>query len=194
MRALISVSDRTGITRFARGIVMTGLGWEIVSTGGTAKVLRETGIPVREVSDVTGFPECLDGRLKTLHPKMLGGILAKNTPGHEAELTELGIERVDMVVVNLYPFKETVAKSGVTVGEAIEQIDIGGPTMLRAAAKNYDRVIVVVDPDDYDVVLSALFSGHLFPTGLRMRLAAKVFAHTAAYDAAIRDYFEKALC
>jgi len=164
-RALLSVSDKRGVVDFARGLV--ALGWEIVSTGGTAEALRAAGVPVIPIEQVTGFPEVMDGRVKTLHPKVHGGLLARRShPGDRAALAEHGITPIDLVAVNLYPFRETVAKPGVTLEQAIEQVDIGGPSMLRSAAKNHADVIVVVDPDDYPVVLDALRSGSLTP-GLR---------------------------
>ena len=193
MRALLSVSDKRGLVEFARGLA--ALDWEIVSTGGTAEALRKAGLAVIPVEQVTGFPEMMDGRVKTLHPKVHGGLLARRAhPGDRTALAQHGIVPIDLVAVNLYPFRETVAKPGVTLEQAIEQIDIGGPSMLRSAAKNHADVIVVVDPDDYPVVLSALQSGQLTPgasPGLRRELAAKVFAHTAAYDAAIHGYLTK---
>ncbi|HEV2751682.1 MAG TPA: bifunctional phosphoribosylaminoimidazolecarboxamide formyltransferase/IMP cyclohydrolase [Gemmatimonadales bacterium] len=188
-RALLSVSDKRGVVDFARGLV--ALGWEIVSTGGTAEALRAARIPVIPIEQVTGFPEMMDGRVKTLHPKVHGGLLARRAhPGDRAALAEHGITPIDLVAVNLYPFRETVAKPGVTFEQAIEQIDIGGPSMLRSAAKNHPDVIVVVDPDDYPVVLDALKTG---PVGssVRRRLATKVFSHTAAYDAAIHGYLSQ---
>ncbi|HLB82348.1 MAG TPA: bifunctional phosphoribosylaminoimidazolecarboxamide formyltransferase/IMP cyclohydrolase [Gemmatimonadales bacterium] len=189
MRALLSVSDKRGLVAFARDLA--GLGWEIVSTGGTAETLRQAGLPVIPIERVTGFPEMMDGRVKTLHPKVHGGLLARRAhAGDRAALAEHGITPIDLVAVNLYPFRETVAKPGVTFEQAIEQIDIGGPSMLRSAAKNHQDVIVVVDPDDYPVVIAGLKAGELTP-GLRRDLAAKVFAHTAAYDAAIHGYLTK---
>jgi phosphoribosylaminoimidazolecarboxamide formyltransferase/IMP cyclohydrolase len=186
VRALLSVSDKRGVVEFARELA--ALGWEIVSTGGTAETLRQTGLPVIPIERVTGFPEMMDGRVKTLHPKVHGGLLARRAhPGDRAALAEHGITPIDLVAVNLYPFRETVAKPGVSIEQAIEQIDIGGPSMLRSAAKNHQDVIVVVDPDDYPVVIAALKAGELTP-GLRRGFAAKVFAHTAAYDAAIHGY------
>ena len=188
-RALLSVSDKRGIVDLARELV--ALDWEIVSTGGTAETLRQAGVPVIPIERVTGFPEMMDGRVKTLHPKVHGGLLARRAhPGDRAALAEHGITPIDLVVVNLYPFRETVAKPGVAFEQAIEQIDIGGPSMLRSAAKNHQDVLVVVDPDDYPVVLDALKTASLTP-GLRRDLAAKVFAHTAAYDAAIYGYLTK---
>ncbi|MFA5062217.1 MAG: hypothetical protein WC526_03670 [Patescibacteria group bacterium] len=181
--------DKTRLLAFVQGL--TSLNWEIISTGGTAKHLREAGFPILDVSQVTGFPECLEGRLKTLHPKILGGILAKGTPEHKATLKKLEIEMVDMVVVNLYPFEETVAKPDTTWDQAIEQIDIGGPTMIRAAAKNHNRVTVIVDPNDYMLVVNELeLHGEVRPH-LRQSLAAKVFRKTAEYDKAIADYFNR---
>src|SRR6266550_2829837 len=192
-RALLSVSDKRGLVELARELV--ALGWEIVSTGGTAEALRKAGIPVIPIEQVTGFPEMMDGRVKTLHPKVHGGLLARRAhPGDRAALAEHAITPIDLVVVNLYPFRETVAKPGVAFEQAIEQIDIGGPSMLRSAAKNHQDVIVVVDPDDYPVVIAALKGDTLTPgasPGLRRKLAAKVFAHTAAYDAAIHSYLTK---
>jgi phosphoribosylaminoimidazolecarboxamide formyltransferase/IMP cyclohydrolase len=228
VRALLSVSDKRGVVEFARDLA--ALGWELVSTGGTAETLRQAGLAVIPIERVTGFPEMMDGRVKTLHPKVHGGLLARRAhPGDRAALAEHGITPIDLVAVNLYPFRETVAKPGVTFEQAIEQIDIGGPSMLRSAAKNHQDVIVVVDPDDYPVVIAALKGGVLTPGAspgllpgsvspgitegrssqgpllpgtpglrpgsvspeLRKDLAAKVFAHTAAYDAAIHGYLTK---
>ncbi len=193
MRALLSVSDKRGVVEFARELA--ALGWEIVSTGGTADTLRKAGVSVVPIEQVTGFPEIMDGRLKTLHPKVHGGLLARRgNAGDRAALAQHGITPIDLVAVNLYPFRETVARPNVGFEQAIEQIDIGGPSMLRSAAKNHQDVIVVVDPDDYPVVISALKSGALAPgvsPGLRRELAAKVFAHTAAYDATIHTYLMK---
>jgi phosphoribosylaminoimidazolecarboxamide formyltransferase/IMP cyclohydrolase len=186
VRALLSVSDKRGIEAFAAGLVE--LGYEIVSTGNTARTLAAAGIPVRPVSNVTGFPEILGGRVKTLHPAIHAGILARrDDPGHMAALDVHGIAPIDIVAVNLYPFSETIARPDVSFAEAIEQIDIGGPALVRAAAKNHDSVLVVVSPDDYDPVLTALRSKAVTPD-LRRRLAARAFAHTAAYDAAIAAY------
>jgi phosphoribosylaminoimidazolecarboxamide formyltransferase / IMP cyclohydrolase len=186
-RALISVFDKTGLEELARGL--TRLGVEIVSTGGTLKSLEEKGIPVTAVSGVTGFPEILDGRVKTLHPKIHGGILANRAvPGHLDALSEHGIDRIDLVVVNLYPFSETVAR-GASFEETVEMIDVGGPTMVRAAAKNFGGVAVVVDPADYGAVLAALEQGDgIVSESLRRRLAVKAFQETAAYDAAISEW------
>jgi phosphoribosylaminoimidazolecarboxamide formyltransferase/IMP cyclohydrolase len=186
VRALLSVSDKRGLVAFARELV--ALRWELVSTGGTAEALRHLGIPVLAVDQVTGMPEMMDGRLKTLHPKVHGGLLARRDhPGDRAALALHDITPIDLVAVNLYPFRETVARADVTDAQAIEQIDIGGPAMLRSAAKNHLAVIAVVDPNDYPVVLAALQAGDM-PLALRRTLAAKVFAHTAAYDAAIHRY------
>jgi phosphoribosylaminoimidazolecarboxamide formyltransferase/IMP cyclohydrolase len=185
--ALLSVSDKTGLIDFAKGL--TGLGWDLISTGGTAKALRAAGIKVRDVSDVTGFPEMLDGRVKTLHPAVHGGLLAKrDVPEHVQALGEHKIAPIDLVAVNLYPFEETAARVGATPDEIVEQIDIGGPSMLRSAAKNYESVVVVVDPADYPRVLAALDADDN-DLDLRRLLAEKVFARTAAYDAAIAHWF-----
>ncbi|MDA7920419.1 bifunctional phosphoribosylaminoimidazolecarboxamide formyltransferase/IMP cyclohydrolase [Verrucomicrobiales bacterium] len=187
-RALISVSDKAGLEDFAKGLNKHNI--EILSTGGTAKFIAELGIPVTEVSDFTGFPELFDGRVKTLHPKIHGGLLhRRDIDEHVEQAKKNGILPIDLVVVNLYPFEETVAKEGVTRDEAIEQIDIGGPSMLRSAAKNHSAVTVVVDPDDYQVVLDEL-DEHEGKTTLknRERLAIKVFQRTAAYDAAIASH------
>jgi phosphoribosylaminoimidazolecarboxamide formyltransferase/IMP cyclohydrolase len=186
-RALLSVSDKSGLLDFARGL--HALGWELLSTGGTARALREANVPVRDVSDVTRFPEMLDGRVKTLHPAVHGGLLARrDLPEHMAAIAEHGIAPIDLVAVNLYPFRETAARAGATPDEVIEQIDIGGPSMLRSAAKNFAAVATVVDPADYGEVLAALQAGE-DALELRRRLAAKVFEHTAAYDAAIAAWF-----
>ncbi len=190
-RALLSVSDKRGIEEFGRALVERG--WTLLSTGGTAKKLREAGLEVTSVSDVTGHPEMLEGRVKTLHPAIHAGLLARRArPDDMAALEEHGYGPIDLVAVNLYPFRETVARGGVPVSEAMEQVDIGGPTMIRAAAKSHADVLVVVDPDDYGDVLGAIDEGatparHL---ELRRRLAAKVFRHISAYDAAVADYLE----
>lgn len=186
-RALLSVYDKTGLTGFAAGLVE--LGYELISTGNSLAALKEAGVPARAVADVTTFPEILGGRVKTLHPAVHGGILAKRTPDHEATLAEHGIGRVDLVVANLYPFRETVARAGVTEEEALEQIDIGGPAMIRAAAKNHPVVTVVVDPQDYDPLLSELRGG--ISDERRRSLALKAFAHTASYDAAIVAWLQR---
>ena len=185
--ALLSVSDKTGIVDFARGL--TKLGWGLISTGGTAKALRDAAVPVRDVSDVTGFPEMLDGRVKTLHPAIHGALLAKrDSPEHMKSLSDQHIEPIDLVAVNLYPFEETAARTGAKPEEIIEQIDIGGPSMLRSAAKNFASVTVVVDPSDYGRVLAALEAGDN-DLDLRRLLAEKVFARAAAYDSAIAYWF-----
>ena len=183
-RALISVFDKSGLEEFARGLARLGV--EIVSTGGTLKSLADQGIPVIAVSDVTGFPEILDGRVKTLHPKIHGGVLAnREVPEHLDELAAHGIARIDLVVANLYPFQATVAR-GASFADTVEMIDVGGPTMLRAAAKNFGGVAVVVDPADYPRVLEALTAGRgVIPEAMRRELALKAFRHTAEYDAAI---------
>lgn len=181
-RALVSVSDKTGLGELGRGLA--ALGYEVLSTGGTARALREAGVEVREVSGYTGFPEILGGRVKTLHPKVFAGILAMDTEEHLAQIGELDIPPIDLVVVNLYPFRATVERNGVTAEEAVEQIDIGGPSLIRAAAKNHRRLTVVVDPGDYSEVLAALKAGGT-DEALRRRLAVKAFRHTAAYDALI---------
>jgi phosphoribosylaminoimidazolecarboxamide formyltransferase/IMP cyclohydrolase len=186
-RALLSVSDKTGLLDLARGLHERG--WELISTGGTARTLREANIPVRDVADVTQFPEMLDGRVKTLHPAVHGGLLARrDLPEHMAAIAEHGIAPIDLVVVNLYPFRQTASRAGVTPDEVIEQIDIGGPSMLRSAAKNFASVTTVVDPADYASVLAAI-TGNEDDLDFRRRLAAKVFEHTAAYDAAIAAWF-----
>ncbi len=186
-RALISVSDKRGVVEFARGLARLDV--DILSTGGTAKLLAEAGIPVRQVSDYTGFPEMLDGRVKTLHPKIHGGLLGRrDLPAHVDAMRAHGIEPIDLVVVNLYPFRETIARPGVTLEEAIEQIDIGGPSMLRSAAKNHADVTVIVDPEDYAPVLDELRAGGETSAATRRRLAQKVFCATACYDGAIADY------
>jgi len=187
-QALLSVSDKTGLVEFARGLV--ALDVRLLSTGGTARALAAAGLPVTEVGDYTGFPEMLDGRVKTLHPKVHGGILARrDLPAHAAALREHDIPGIDLVVVNLYPFRETVANPACTLDEAIENIDIGGPTMVRAAAKNHAHVGIVVDPADYPGLLAELQqgAGALTPA-TRFRLAQKAFSHTASYDAAISNY------
>ena len=186
-RALFSVSDKTGLIDFARGL--RTLGWDLLSTGGTSRALREAGIEVRDVSDVTQFPEMLDGRVKTLHPAVHGGLLARrDLPEHMAAIAEHGITPIDLVAVNLYPFAQTAARAGVSPEDVIEQIDIGGPSMLRSAAKNFASVTTIVDPSDYTAVLAALTAA-TDDADFRRHLAAKVFEHTAAYDAAIADWF-----
>jgi phosphoribosylaminoimidazolecarboxamide formyltransferase/IMP cyclohydrolase len=187
-QALISVSDKKGIVEFARGLARFGV--TLLSTGGTARLLREGGLGVTEVADYTGFPELLDGRVKTLHPKVHAGILARrDVPGHMAALQQAAIPAIDLVVVNLYPFSATVARSGCTLEEAVENIDIGGPAMLRSAAKNYEHVAVVTDPADYDAVLKEMESAAgALGAATRLALAQKAFSHTAQYDGAISNY------
>lgn len=183
--ALISVSDKRGLE--VLGPKLEELGWQLLSTGGTARSLADAGCEVVGVGDHTGFPEMLDGRVKTLHPRVFAGILAAPTDDHSAQLAEHEIPAIDLVVVNLYPFRETVAREGVALGEAVEQIDIGGPSLIRAAAKNYARVAVVVDPADYPAVLAELADGGVTEE-TRRELAVKAFRHTAAYDAAIASH------
>lgn len=187
-RALISLSDKTGIVEFAQ--TLAGFGVEILSTGGTAKLLRDAGLTVKDVSEFTGFPEMLDGRVKTLHPKVHGGLLGmRSNPAHVAKMQEHGIQPIDMVVVNLYPFEATVAKGDCTLEEAIENIDIGGPTMLRSAAKNHPDVTVITDPADYAIVLAELqASNGAVSKETNFKLAVKVYQRTAAYDAAISNW------
>ena len=191
-RALISVFDKTGIVEFAKSL--DSMGWEIISTGGTSKKLKEEGIKVQDISDLTKFPECFDGRVKTLHPNVEGGILAiRDNDNHKVQMTELGIEPIDIVVCNLYPFKQTILKPGVSHEEIIENIDIGGPTMIRAAAKNYKFVTVLTDPEDYELVIGELKAQGDTSAATKEMLAAKVFIHTSHYDALIADYFSKRL-
>lgn len=188
-RALISVSDKAGVVDFAKGLV--SLGYEIISTGGTAKALKEAGLSILSISDVTGFPEMLDGRVKTLHPKVHGGILGiRENSEHQKQMQEQGIETIDLVAVNLYPFEATVAKPNVALQEAIENIDIGGPAMLRSAAKNHKDVIVVCNPQDYQEVLDALNKGAV-DEAFRRKLALEVFDHTSKYDHAIASYLKR---
>ncbi len=191
-RALISVSDKTGIVELAAELESYGI--EIISTGGTAKTLANAGIKVVNISDVTGFPECLDGRVKTLHPAVHGGLLAiRNNPEHMKQIKELGIEPIDIVIINLYPFKQTILKGHIELEEAIENIDIGGPTMLRAAAKNYQDVVVVVDPADYSMVLEELKNSREISVKTKFKLAYKVFEHTSHYDTLIAKYLRDKL-
>jgi len=187
-RALLSVSDKRGLTDFARGL--SALGVEILSTGGTAELLRRNGVAVKDVARITGFPEIMGGRVKTLHPAIHGGLLGR--PGEDDEvMSRLEIPRIDLLAVNLYPFRETVAAPDCTMEEAVENIDIGGPAMLRAAAKNHAAVTVVVDPGDYGIVLTALRAAGAIPAEMRFSLAAKAFGHTAAYDAAIAHWLTR---
>jgi phosphoribosylaminoimidazolecarboxamide formyltransferase/IMP cyclohydrolase len=188
-RALISVTDKSGVVEFAQALAQHQV--EILSTGGTAKMLRGAGVPVVEVSDFTGFPEMLDGRVKTLHPKIHGGILGRrDLETHRQQMEKHGLKPIDLVVVNLYQFEKAVAQPGCTLEDAIENIDIGGPTLLRAAAKNYPSVTVVVDPGDYHKVLQEIKMHKGTTSATRFQLAKKVFKLTAAYDAAISSYLE----
>ena len=190
-RALLSVSDKTGLVPFAQTLAAVGV--ELISTGGTARALRDAGLAVKDISEHTGFPEMLDGRVKTLHPKVHGGLLyIRGNAGHEAAVREHGIQPIDLVVVNLYPFEQTVAKPNVSLHDALENIDIGGPSMLRSAAKNHDSVTVIVDPADYAEVAKQIAESGQTTLGLRRKLAAKVFARTSAYDGAIAAHLTKA--
>ena len=186
--AIISVHNKTNIVDLTSGLV--GLGWNLLASGGTASLLRENGIPVTEVADYTGSPEILGGRVKTLHPAIHGGLLARSTESDHQQLLALGWDYIDLVVVNLYPFEETIAKPSVTYSEVIENIDIGGVTLIRAAAKNHERVTLVCDPVDYAEVLAALRSDGI-SAEMRKYLAVKGFYRTAQYDAAIHAYLEK---
>src|SRR2546421_1161588 len=189
-RALLSVSDKTGLVPLATALSASGV--ELISTGGTARVLRDSGLSVTDLSAYTGFPEMLDGRVKTLHPKVHGGLLyIRGNAGHEAAVREHGIQPIDLVVVNLYPFEQTVAKPNVSLHDAIENIDIGGPSLLRSAAKNHDSGTVIVDPADYAVVADQVKASGDTTLELRRALAAKVFARTAACDSAIAAHLQK---
>jgi phosphoribosylaminoimidazolecarboxamide formyltransferase/IMP cyclohydrolase len=192
-RALLSVTDKSGLVDFGKFLAEHGV--EILSTGGTAKMLRENGVPVVEVSDYTGFPEMLDGRVKTLHPKIHGGILGRrDLDSHKEQMAKHGIAPIDLVVVNLYQFEKAVAQPGCTLEEAIENIDIGGPTLLRASAKNYESVTVVVDPADYPKIMQEMKANKGATTvATRFQLARKVFALTSAYDTAISHYLKDKL-
>ena len=190
MRALVSVSDKTGLVEFVKGLQTAG--WEIIATGGTQKLLEDSGVKTIGISDVTGFPEICDGRVKTLHPKVHGGLLARrDEESHLQALRENGIEFIDLVCVNLYPFRETIAKEGTTMAEAIEKIDIGGPSMLRSAAKNYNDVTVVCDPADYDTILSEINATGNTTLETRLQLSAKAYTHTAQYDCCIATYMRE---
>ncbi|MDQ7788092.1 MAG: hypothetical protein RDU01_10830 [Thermodesulfovibrionales bacterium] len=192
-RAILSVSNKKGLLEFAKEL--SAMGVEILSTGGTASALREGGIPVKDVSEHTGFPEMLDGRVKTLHPKIHGGLLSRRkNPKDMEEIEKHGIVPIDMVVVNLYPFEETIAKPDVTFEDAIENIDIGGPTMLRSASKNFQDVAVIVDPADYEPVIKEMKerNGEL-AYKRKLELAKKVFSHTSRYDALITEYLAKVI-
>lgn len=191
-RALLSVSDKTDITKLAQFLHENGV--EIISTGGTMRAIQEAGIPVTYVSDVTDFPEIMDGRVKTLNPKIHGGILAvRNNPEHMHEMEELGIKPIDLVVVNLYPFKETISTPGVTETEAIENIDIGGPAMLRAAAKNFRDVVIITNPARYSSLIAMLREHGEVNLTMRKTLAKEAFCHTSEYDAMISDYLKNQL-
>ena len=180
--------DKSGLVEFAQGL--TELGWELIASGGTSRLLREAGLPVMDVAEVTGAPEMLGGRVKTLHPAIHGGILARDLDSDQTDLADQNIQMIDMVVCNLYPFKETVARPGVTVAEAVEQIDIGGVTLLRAAAKNFARMIVVCDTADYSPTLTSL-QNDTFDEAHRRQLAVKAFIHTRDYDTAIVAYLQE---
>ena len=189
-RALVSVSDKTGLVDFVSGLQAAG--WEIIATGGTQKLLENSGIKTIGISDVTGFPEICDGRVKTLHPKVHGGLLARrDEESHLQALRENGIEFIDLVCVNLYPFRQTIAKEGVSMADAIENIDIGGPSMLRSAAKNYSDVTVVCDPTDYDAILAEINATGNTTVETRLQLSAKAYTHTAQYDACIATYMRE---
>ena len=189
-RALVSVSDKTGLVDFVKGLQTAG--WEIIATGGTQKLLEDSGVKTIGISDVTGFPEICDGRVKTLHPKVHGGLLARrDEPSHLQALQENDIEFIDLVCVNLYPFRETIAKEGTTMAEAIEKIDIGGPSMLRSAAKNYNDVTVVCDPADYDTILAEINATGNTTLETRLQLSAKAYTHTAQYDCCIATYMRE---
>ena len=189
-RALISVSNKIGAVELAKSLSKCGV--EIISTGGTGKAIRAAGIPVTYVSDLTGFPEIMNGRVKTLNPKIHGGILAvRDNPEHVQQMAENGIEPIDLVVVNLYPFKKTIRKPNVTLEDAIENIDIGGPAMIRAAAKNFKFVTVVTNPERYDEIAKIIAEQGEVPLDMRKTLAAEAFAHTADYDAAITKYLSE---
>ena len=190
MRVLVSVSDKTGLVPFVKGLQAAG--WEVIATGGTQRLLEDEGVKTIGISEVTGFPEICDGRVKTLHPKVHGALLARrDEPSHMQALAENGIETIDMVCVNLYPFRETIAKEGVTMAEAIEKIDIGGPSMLRSAAKNWNDVTVVCDPTDYDTILSEVRTTGNTTKETRLRLSAKAYTHTAEYDCCIATYMRQ---
>lgn len=189
-RALVSVSDKSGLVAFVNGL--KDLGWEIIATGGTQKLLEDNGVQTIGISDVTGFPEILDGRVKTLHPKVHGGILARrDIPEHMKTLEELGIGTIDLVCVNLYPFRQTIDKEGVTMADAIENIDIGGPSMVRSAAKNWKDVTIICDPADYDKVLAELKESGKTSDDTRLKLSAKAYTHTAEYDMCIATYMRE---
>lgn len=186
-RALVSVSDKSGVVDFVKKLVANGV--EVLSTGGTAKLLKENGVEVTSVDSYTGHPEIMNGRVKTLHPKVHGGILAmRDNPSHVKDMEDNGIKQIDLVAVNLYPFRETIAKPDVTIEDAVENIDIGGPTMIRSTAKNHKYTAVVVDPSDYDKIADEISEKGGVSEGTRKKLALKAFTHTAEYDTAISKY------
>ena len=189
-RVLISLSDKTGAVEFAKELAQFGV--EFLSTGGTAKILRDAGLNVKDVSEYTGFPEMLDGRVKTLHPKIHGALLGlRNNPEHVETMKKHSIEPIDMIVVNLYPFKETISKPGCTFEDAIENIDIGGPAMLRSASKNFQSVTVVIDPADYSVIIDTMKKNNgEVGADLNLKLAQKVYSTTSEYDKMIADYLK----
>lgn len=188
-RAILSVYDKTGLIGLGRGLV--ALGWRLIASGGTARALISAEIPVTTVAEVTQSPEILGGRVKTLHPTIHGGILAQDSERDHADLAQNGIQPIDLVVCNLYPFEQTIAATDVTLAEAVEQIDIGGVTLLRAAAKNHKRVTVVCDPSDYDMILGMFSADDNIETPTRLQLAIKAFAHTRDYDIAITKYLSQ---
>lgn len=187
--ALFSVSDKTGLVKFAQGL--HALGWDFLASGGTARALREAGLPVKDVADCTGSPEILGGRVKTLHPAISGGILARATNEDAVDLEKINASYINLVVCNLYPFEQTIAKADATLEDAIENIDIGGVTLIRAAAKNFARVIVVTEPDEYSLVLKEIKEKGAVSAGTRRTLANLAFIHTANYDAAISEYLNQ---
>ena len=189
-RALFSVSDKTGVVEFASKLV--NLGWEIIATGGTQKLLESNGVKTIGISEITGFPEICDGRVKTLHPKVHGGLLGRrDLESHRQQLKENGIEYIDLVCVNLYPFAATIAKPDVTMEDAIEHIDIGGPSMVRSAAKNWESVVIVVNPEDYDTVIKELEANGDTSRETRLQLSAKAYTHTAEYDIMIESWMRE---
>lgn len=188
---ILSVFDKSGLVEFGQGL--HELGWELVASGGTARLLRENNLPVIEVADLTGAPEMLGGRVKTLHPVVHGGILARNMANDQADLARQNMRMIDMVVCNLYPFEQTIARPGATIEEAIEQIDIGGVTLLRAGAKNYTRVTTLCDPADYPTILQTLHTNGQTTLQTRQQLALKAFSHTRDYDTAITAYLQSTI-
>lgn len=189
-KAILSVYDKTGLVELAQQL--NHLGWMLIASGGSARLLRDSGLPVTEVAEYTGSPEILNGRVKTLHPAIHGGLLARAIPGDREELTRLGWDTIDLAIVNLYPFEQTVTKTGVTLADAVENIDIGGVTLIRAAAKNFERVTLLCDPGDYAAVLAELRQGAV-SLSTRRRLALKGFRHTAHYDSAISAYLAQGM-